>query len=330
MPLHRRRFLAAASAVAGGIAAQRLAHAQQARTYRVIAFRPTPPSGDIMRTGLPAALAELGYVEGQNLSFEMRYGDGNLDRMPALAREIAGQKPDVILAISAVSIKAARAATSSIPIVFFGNFDPVGAGFVKSLAQPGGNVTGVVIAPDGTLAAKRMELLVQAVNGRKRMAMLLPEDPNVIAVQLPEARKAAASLGVQLDTVQMVKGDYAGAFAKVAALKADSLFLAATTYFVQDRRTIIDLAAKHQLPAIYEWPEQVEDGGLMSYGPSSLSAIYRRIASCIDRILKGADPASIPVEQPAKLELVVNLKTARAMGLALPQSVLLRADRVIQ
>ena len=331
---HRRRFLAAASAVASGMATGMattgLAHAQPSRTYRVIAFRPTTPSGDILRTGLPAALAEVGYVEGQNLAFEMRYGDGRLDRMPALARAIVAAKPDVILAISAVSIKAIREATSTIPVVFFGNFDPVASGFVKSLAQPGGNITGVVIAPDGTLAAKRMELLVEAVNGRKRMAMLLPEDPNVVAVQLPEARKAAASLGVQLDTVQMINGDYAGAFAKVAALKADSLFLAATTYFVQDRRVIIDLAAGHRVPAIYEWPEQVEDGGLMSYGPSSLRAIYQRIASCIDRILKGAPPASIPVEQPAKLELVVNLKTARAMGLAIPQSVLLRADRVIQ
>lgn len=321
----RRRFLAAASA----LAASPLAHAQQPRTYRVIAFRPTSPSGDVLRTGLPAALAELGYVEGQNLAFEMRYGDGNLERMPALAREIAEQKPDVIVAISAVSIKAVREATSSIPVVFFGNFDPVRAGFVQSLAKPGGNVTGVLIAPEGTLAAKKMELLLEVVGGRKRMAMLLPDDPNVVAVQLPEARKAAASLGVQLDAVQIVKGDYAAAFAKIAAGKPDSLFPAATTYFVLDRRIVIDLAARHRLPAIYEWPEQVEDGGLMSYGPSSLRAIYRRIASCIDRILKGANPGEIPVEQPAKLELVINRATARAMGLAIPQSILVRADRVI-
>lgn len=325
MPLHRRRFLAAAAA----FAAPPLVSAQQPRAYRIIAMRPTSPSGDVMATGLPAALRELGYVPGQNLSFEMRYGDGRLDRMPAIAREVVAQKPDVIVAISAVSIKSAREATSSIPIVFFGNFDPVREGFVQSLAKPGGNVTGVVIAPDGTLAAKKMELLVEIAGGRKRMAMLLPDDPNVVSVQLPEARKAAAALGVQLDAVHLAGRDYAGAFQKIAAAKPDSLMLAATTYFVQDRRTVIDLAAKYRLPAIYEWPEQVEDGGLMSYGPSSLGAIYRRIASVVDRILKGANPGDVPVEQPAKLELVINRATARGMGLAIPPSLLARADRVI-
>ncbi len=326
MHLQRRRFLAAATA----LAASPLSNAQQPRVYRVIAMRPTSPSGDIMATGLPAALRELGYVPGQNLTFEMRYGDGRLDRMPSLAREVAAQKSDVIVAISAVAIRAAREATSTIPVVFFGNFDPVSAGFVQSLAKPGGNVTGVVIAPDGTLAAKKMELLVEVAGGRKRMAMLLPADPNVVDVQLPEARKAAAALGVQLEPVHLAGRDYAAAFQKIAAGKPDSLFLAATTYFVQDRRTVIDLAAKHRLPAIYEWPEQVEDGGLMSYGPASLDAIYRRIASCIDRILKGANPGDIPVEQPAKLELVINRATARAMGLTIPPSLLVRADRVIQ
>lgn len=323
----RRRFLVLA---ASPLVASRLSIAQQQRVYKVASLRPTRRSEDIMATGLPDALRELGYVEGRNLAMVQVFGEGKVERMPALAREVVAQNPDVIVAIGSVSIRAAKAATSTIPIVFFGNFDPVALGYVQSLAQPRGHMTGVLIAPDGTLAGKKMELLTEVVGGRKRMGMLLPEDPDVARVQLPEARKAAAALGVQLDVVQLVNGDYASAFAKIAAGKPDSLFLAATTYFVRDRRAIIDLCTKHRLPAIYEWPEQVEDGGLMSYGSSSLKGAYARIAACVDRILKGANPGDIPVEQPTKLELVINAKSAKAIGLAIPQAVLLRADRVIE
>jgi len=304
------------------------------RVYRVGVLRPTSryedDSTDITALLLPRALREEGYVEGQNLVIVQRFADNKLDRLPALARELLAERVDVILAISSGAARAAKEATSTLPIVFFGNFDPVAIGLVKSLAQPGGNMTGILIAPDGTLAGKRMELLKQAVPGTKRIAVLLPEDPNTVSQQRPEAVKAASQLGIELSFTTVRNRDYADAFAKIAASRPDSLFLTATTYFVRDRKPIIELAAKHRLPAMYEWPEQVEDGGLMSYGSSSLTATYRRIAEKIDKILEGADPGTLPVEQPSKLELVINLKTAKALGLAIPQALLVRADRLIE
>lgn len=285
---------------------------------------------DVQTTLLPHALRELGYVEGQNIVIEQRFAANKPDRLPALAKELVDLRVDVIVAITAGSIIAAKKATSTTPIVFFGNFDPVAAGYVASLAKPGGNMTGILIAPGGTLAAKKLEILTQAVPGTRRIAMLVPEDPLVSAEQVPEARKAAAALGIELPIVSVRGGDYAQAFATITATRPDSLFVTATSYFVTDREAIIELAARHRLPAIYEWPEQVEDGGLMAYGPTSLAAMNQRIAIYIDRILKGTKAGDLPVEQPSKLELVINLKTAKAMGLALPQSLLLRADRLIE
>ena len=285
---------------------------------------------DLQTNLLPRSLRELGYVEGQNIVIEQRFANNKVDLLPALARELVDLRVDVIVAITAGSIIAAKNATSTTPIVFFGNFDPVAAGFVASLANPGGNMTGILIAPGGTLAAKKLEILTQAVPGTRRIAMLVPEDPLVSREQVPEARKAAAALGIELTIVSVRGGDYAKAFATIVASRPDSLFVTATSYFVTDRKPIIELAAKHRLPAIYEWPEQVEDGGLMAYGPNSLIAMNRRIAFYVDRILKGAKAGDLPVEQPSKLELAINLKTAKAMGLALPQALLLRADRLIE
>jgi putative ABC transport system substrate-binding protein len=328
--IDRRRFLggltAAALAASGPIPAQ-----QPARVYRIGTLRPTAPGGDeTMTVGLQRALRELGYIEGQNLFVEARFGENKLDRLSGLARELVDKKVDVIVAVSMPAIRAAKDATKSIPIIFFGNFDPVKLGFVSSLARPGGNITGIVIAPDGTLTAKKVELLAQAVPGTRRMAMLLPEDPNTGREQVPEARRAAAALGIDLFTAEVRNGDYRAAFDKIAEVRPQSLLVTSTTYFMRDRRQIIDLAARHKLPAIYEWPDQVDDGGLMAYGPTSLRAIYARIAVYVDRVLKGAKPADLPVEQPAKLEFVINLKTAKAIGLSIPQPLLLRADRLIE
>ena len=175
-----------------------------------------------------------------------------------------------------------------------------------------------------------MELLKQAVPGTKRIAVLLPEDPNTVSQQRPEVVKAAGDLGVELSFTTVRNRDYADGVREDRGKSSRLALPAATTYFVRDRKPIIDLAAKHRLPAMYEWPEQVEDGGLMSYGPSSLTATYRRIAEKIDKILEGADPGNLPVEQPSKLELVINLKTAKALGLAIPQPLLVRADRLIE
>lgn len=329
MPPPRRRLVLGLTALA--LAASAPLRAQAPRVYRIGILRPTAPGGDeTMSTGLVRELRELGYAEGRNLAIEYRHADNKLNRLPALAQELVAANVDVIVAVSAAAVRAAKATTTTIPILFFGNFDPVKLGFAASLAQPGGNVTGIVIVPDGTLTAKKVDLLAQAVPGTKRMAMLLPQDPAPAAEQLPEARKTAASLGIDLFAVDVRDNDYRAAFERIEKVRAQSLFVAATTYFVRDRRQVIDLANRYKLPAMYEWPDQVEDGGLMAYGPTSLRNIYARIAAYIDRILKGANAGQLPVEQPAKLELAINLRTARSIGLAIPQPLLLRADRVIE
>jgi len=282
-----------------------------------------------MTEGMKRALRDLGYAEGQNLAFDVRFADNKLNRLPALAQELVASKVDVTIAVGAAAVRAAKAASATVPIVFFGNFDPVKGGFVASLAQPGGNMTGILIAPDGTLAAKKVELLAQTVPGAKRMALLLPDDPNVAREQVPEVRKTAAGLGIDLFVVEVRESNYRAAFDKIEQAHAQLLFVASTTFFVRDRRQIIELANRYKLPAMYEWPDQVDDGGLIALGPSR-AAIYARIAADVDRILKGAKAGDIPIEQPSKLELVINLKTAKAIGLTIPQSLLLRADRLVE
>ena len=330
--IDRRTFVRAAAAVVATAGLD--AFAQPAgRVFRVGILRSTaPPNSEDKVTAesvLPVALAKLGYVAGRNLIIEWRYAEGNLLRLPVLARELVQMQVDVIVAIADAAVKAAKEATVTIPIIIFGNFDPVASGYVASLARPGRNVTGVLIAPDGTLAAKKLELLKETVPRAKRIAVLSPEDPGSSRVQLPELRPAAAALGIELEAVVVRNNDYVDAFARIAATRPDALFVIATTYFVRDRRSIIDLTRKYRLPAIWEWREQVVDGGLMAYG-SSLAASYQRIAEYIDRIAKGANPGELPVDQPTKVELVINLKTAKALGLTIPQSLLLRADEVIQ
>jgi putative tryptophan/tyrosine transport system substrate-binding protein len=308
----------------------RRAVAQQPRVYRIGILRPTAAGGDeTMTPGMQRALRDAGYVEGRNLAIDVRFADNKLSRLPGLAQELVGTKVDVIIAVGAAAVRAAKAASATIPIVFFGNFDPVKGGFVASLRHPGGNMTGILIAPDGTLAAKKVELLAQLVPNAKRMALLLPDDPNVATEQAPEVRKTAAGLGIDLFLVEVREGNYRAAFDKIEQVRAQLLFVASTTFFVRDRRQIIDLANRHKLPAMYEWPDQVDDGGLIAFGPSR-TAIYARIAEYIDRILKGAKAGDIPVEQPNKLELVVNLKTAKSIGLTIPQPLLLRADRRVE
>jgi putative ABC transport system substrate-binding protein len=276
---------------------------------------------------LLAALRERGYVEGRNLVVERRYAEGQIDRLPGLARELVQLRVDVIVAVAAAAVRAAKDATTTIPVVMWGNFDPVAEGLVASLARPGGNVTGALIAAEGTLAAKRLELLKEAVPRATRIAALFHE--SVLQTQVQETQKAASSLGVTLVPVEVRGSDYDRAFAAMAAERPAALFVAGSTFFFRDRKQIIKLAAKHRLPAIYEWPEQAEEGGLMAYG-SSLPEGYRRLAAYVDRVLKGAKPGDLPVEQPTKHEMVINLKTAKALGLAISKSLLQRADQVIE
>ena len=318
--------------VAGMVCLPRLAAAQAAgRVYRVGMLRPTAAPVSVAQAsaaGIPVALRELGYVEGRNLVIEARWAAGELDRLPALARELVQAKVDVILAVGAAAVRAAKEATAAIPIVLYGNFDPVALGLVTSLAQPGGNVTGVLIAPDGTLAGKKLEVLKAAVPRATRMALLAPEDPG-FRLQVQEARTAAVALGIELLVTEVRGGDYERAFATIAAQRPGALFVGAHTSFSRDRVQIIALAAKHRLAAMYEWREQVAAGGLMSYG-SSMAFLQQRLAVYVDRILKGANPGTMAVEQPTRFELVINRKTAKALGLVIPQSLLLRADEVIE
>jgi putative ABC transport system substrate-binding protein len=326
--MDRRRLIALV--VAAVVTGSGTARAQQGgRAYRLGILRPTAPfAPDRITDGVPRALAELGYVEGRNLVIERRFAEGRIAELPRLAGELVALRMDAIVAVGTAAVRSAMEATTSTPIVLFGNFDPVASKLVASLARPGGNVTGILIAPEGTLAAKKMELLKETVPTAARMALLAPDDPG-FAPQLQETRKAAAALGIELVVVEVRGGDFDRPFATIAAARPGALFVGATTHFVVARRRIIDLAAKLRLPAMYEWPEQVEDGGLMSYG-SSLTQAYQRVAAYVGQVFRGAKPSDMPIEQPSKFRLVINLRTAKAMGLAIPQAVLLRADEVIQ
>jgi putative tryptophan/tyrosine transport system substrate-binding protein len=299
---------------------------------RVGVLRPSAPplsSDGLQITGLPRALAERGYVVGRNLQIETRYAGGDAARLPALALELLQARVHVIVAVSAPAVRAVLQAAPSMPVVMFGNFDPVGLGVVTSLARPGGNVTGVLIAPDGTLAGKRLELLKSAVPQARRVAFLVPPADTTLQPQLQETRSAAAALGLELHETEVRDGDYAKAFQAMAARRPQALIVGAHTLFVRDRAAIIALAAQYKLPAIYEWRDQVLDGGLMAYS-TSLYGLYQRLAEYVDRILKGAKPGELPIERPSTFELVINMKTARALGLTIPQSLLLRADEVIE
>lgn len=317
-------------AASGLLAPLQRAGAQSAeRVYRVGMLWPSPRP-PVIGPFLPRALGELGYVEGRNLIIERRYAGGDVARLPKLARELMAAKVDVIIAVGAPAVRVCKEASTTLPIILFGNNDPVALGLVPSLARPGGNVTGVVFAPDGTLAGKQLELLKAAVPRATRIAFLAPtaDDP-ANQPQVREARSAAAVLGIELVVVGLQGSDYAQAFAEIVAQRAQALFVASSPRFEIDREQIIELAAKHRLPAIYEWRRQVVDGGLMTYGTSQYG-LYQRVASYIDRILKGAKPGDLPIERPTRFELVINLKTAKALGLTIPQALLLRADEVIQ
>jgi putative ABC transport system substrate-binding protein len=278
------------------------------------------------------ALRELGYIEGQNIAFEYRYGEGKVDRDPELAAELVRLKVDVIVVAGGAGvIRAAKNATKTIPIVMTGGGgDPVKAGLVESLARPGGNVTGLTIL-SRELAGKQLELLKEAVPKLARVAVLydpaLP--PSVLEVKelLPVAARA---LGLTLQPWEVRDADaLEKVFAALNKQRPDGLYvLRSPLMFANDKR-IVGFALKSRLPSVYERREEVDAGGLMSYG-ANFAESYRRVAYYVDKILKGAKPADLPVEQPTKFELVINLKTAKQLGLTIPQSLLYRADRVIK
>jgi putative ABC transport system substrate-binding protein len=281
---------------------------------------------------LPAfqqSLRDLGYVEGKNLLIDRRYAGGKFDTLPGLAAELVRLKPDILVVTGTPAADAARGATPLIPIVTVTAADPVATGLVTSLARPGGNVTGLTDLAPG-MVAKRLQLLKEVLPSATRIAVLLNPNNSSNLPQLRLTQEAASALGVSILSVEARRlDDIDRAFATVRANQATALLLIADGLLGSNRRRIIELTAKSRLPAIYWRREFVEDGGLMSYGASVVD-LYRRAAAYVDKILKGARPADLPVEQPTKFELAINLATARALGLTMPQSIVVRADEVIR
>ena len=327
--MERRAFM---GVLAGGLLAAPLtAEAQPAANVARIGWLGF--GGPSSRTeAFLQGLRDLGYVEGRNVVVEYRSAEGKLEHLPTLAAELISLKVDVIVAQSTAAALAAKQATRAIPIVFGAVSDPVATGLVASFARPGGNVTGSsFFAPE--LVGKSMELLKQVVPGVARVAILW-QPPAFAEAQgkalLTAAEAAAQTLRVRLQVVE-ARGpdDFDRAFSEMTKGRAEALAVLTSATFPQGRRRLVDLAAKSRRPVIYPFREDVEAGGLMSYGPN-VSDLFRRAATFVDKILKGAKPADLPVEQPTKFELVINLKTAKALGLTIPPSLLARADEVIQ
>ena len=307
----------------GVVSAPRITEAQAAsKVLKVGELHPGTGSEERL-----AALREAGYVEGQNLIVERRHAKGRIERLPALAAELVELKPDVILATGEAAIRAAKNATKIIPIIMAFGDDPVGKGLVASLARPGGNITGVSLVAEGTMAAKRVEIFKEAVPRARRIGLLAW--PRMEEAQAKEAEQAARAMNTETVLVEVRSGDYEGAFSTLAAERADALFVLSNPILNRDRKRIIALAARHRLPAIYEWRESAEDGGLLAYGAKGRD-LNRRVAAYVDKIFKGAKPGDLPVEQPMSFELVINMKTAKALGLAIPPSLLARVDHIVE
>ena len=276
------------------------------------------------------ALQELGWVEGRNIRIERRAAEGHAENLPKFAQELVAMRVDVIAAGPTPPAIAASKATASIPIVMLGAAEPVKLGLVQSLAKPGGNVTGISWSVNLEIIAKGLELLREALPNAKVVAILWNSSNPAQHIAVKEVQQFAAKTGLRIVLVDAPSaGDLDRAFATMAKQRADAVLVVADALFAQHRNRIAELEARHRLPSMHGLAPNVEAGGLIYYGPD-LIAVYRRGAYYVDRILKGAKPADMPVEQPSKYDLMVNLKTAKALGLTIPRSLLLRADRVIE
>ena len=306
------------------------AQAQQAgRVYRVGLV--VPASRSEQHDAFRQKLRELGYIEGKNLIVEARYAEGRIERVPELVAEVIRLKVDVLVVGANTAAHAAKRATTVVPIVFAGVPDPVGTGLVASLGRPGGNITGISMAVGEGFAGKWVELLRDAVPGVSHAAALVNSASTDSGNYVKEMRAAARALNMKLDVFAAGNNpaELDEALAAIGASGARGLIVPADAFFFTHRAKLVQSAASKRLPAVYCDLAIADDGGLMAYGPSLVHA-YRQVATHVDKILKGAKPSDLPIEQPTKFEFVINLKTAKTLGITMPQSVRLRADRVIE
>jgi len=293
--------------------------------YLTLSSSSPSPLQEAFRGGL----RQLGYIEGQTIHIEYRYAAGKVEHLKELAAELAGLKPDIIVAANTQSIEASRRATKTIPIVFPVTFDPVASGFVASLARPGGNLTGLTTL-NQEVAGKRVELLKEVLPKLSRVAVFRDPTNTGSLFALKETEAAANHMGIRTQVLEVQNGDeFEGAVKTAIREGAHALILLPDNLFIRQPSRMIDLVTKNRLPTMFGDHESVEAGGLMYYG-ANLADLYRRAATYVDKILKGAKPADLPVEQPTKFELIINLKAAKQIGLTIPPNVLARADRVIR
>ena len=327
--IERRAFLAGTGAVL--LAAPLAAEAQESITRTRVGFlgAESPSTNQHFLDAFRQGMREHGYVDGQNITFEVRWAEGRSERFPELVGELVRLKPGVILTVSVPAALAAKNGTTTIPIVFIAT-DPLGLGLVHSLARPGGNLTGMSLFLGQEFSGKWLELLREAVPKASRVAVLLNPGHPASVGYMTVLRGTAQKLGVRLH-LQEVRdpGQFDSAFATIVAARAQALVVVIDPLTVRYRGRIVELAMKNRLPAMYGFREFVDDGGLMAYGVN-IPSLCRRAAVYVDKILKGAKPGDLPVEQPTTFELVINLKTAKALGLTIPPSLLHRADEVIQ
>ena len=328
--MDRRRFLL--TLLLGAVGTPLVAEAQQAeRVYRIGYLSPnTTSSAPNLLPAFRRGLSELGWVEGKNITIDYRFAEGQYDRLPHLVAELIQLKAEILVAVATPTAAIVKKATSRIPIVGITLGDPVRLGLIASLARPGGNVTGLAYSVGVQTIVKALEPLREAVPRVRRVAILSnPANPyHVFAVG--EMKRAAASLGVQLQFLEATgPAQFERAFNEMAKQRAGALMVVPDSMFQFHRTRLAELAARGRLPAAYGVREYVEAGGLMSYGPD-LPEIWKRAATYVDKILRGTNPAELPVEQPTKFELVINLKTATALGLMIPPALLARADQVIE
>jgi putative ABC transport system substrate-binding protein len=325
--MDRRRFLV--TSLAGALAAPLAAEAQQTGKIARIGFL-SLSSGPTPTMDLSPGLRELGWVEGQNIVIEYRWAAR--DQLPTLAADLVRRKVDIIVTSTTLAAHAAKQATATIPIVMTFVGDPVGSGLVTNLARPGGNITGVSTLARG-LVAKRLELLKAVVSGAARIAILWQPDvfgERATREMVEETKAAGQTLGLQLQFVEARRAeDLDQVFSTLSEMRTSGLLVYPSPMLFDVRRSVVVHAEKARLPAVYAWREAVVAGGLMSYA-TNFPDMYRRVALYIDKILKGAKPGDLPIDQPTKFELVINLKTAKALGLTIPPSLLLRADQVIE